>query len=563
MSTPDAPQLRLGPFAAAVDAGSMLALRDDGPSFAVHGDVLGTASLARELGLSQQAPLVEVLASAWSRWSTNALRRLDGVFAIAVRSGRRLWLYNDPGGLSHIYWQRGAQGELLYATRLEKLFALPGARRVLARRSLHEYLRLLDVAVPNTLFDGVQALEPGQWLEFDGTQLTASGDAALPAGESFGGSFDEALESLSERLRATVRLALHGAERPAAFLSGGIDSALLCSLAAQERPDLVTLTVGFDGAPFDESQRAARIASHLGLRHQVLRFGRDEYLGALRRLATTMDHPTADPATPATVLAFEHCRARHDVVLDGTGADEAVGAIPPRHARLAVEWADRLPAAIRHALARALRRVPGVSRYAPILDFVHPADLLTRWRGFTEAQIAELCGGPVSLGHTRLRHTFERFERHAHFERFSAMVDAMPCERLTQAMAVTGASVRFPFLAREVDGFLRQLRTEFRHGPGQPKRILRELLARHVPRPLWDLPKHGFDFPLTEFLRGDDHHLVRHHLDADRWRTSGLLRGDVVARYGREFIAGDHGHSFRVWSLVLLDAWLTQHALQD
>ncbi len=89
----------------------------------------------------------------------------------------------------------------------------------------------------------------------------------------------------------------------------------------------------------------------------------------------------------------------------------------------------------------------------------------------------------------------------------------MPFERLTQAALVSGLHVLYPFYGRDADRFLRLLPTDFRHLQGQPKRILRELLARYVPRQIWDLPKHGFDFPLAAFLEGDDFTLVRTYLD--------------------------------------------------
>jgi len=346
---------------------------------------------------------------------------------------------------------------------------------------------------------------------------------------------------------------------PAAFLSGGIDSALVCAIAAQQVPQITAFTVGFDGAGFDESPVAARMADHLRIRHHVLRFSRKDYLGAFDRLALGMDQPMADPATMATLLAFEHCRDRVDVVLDGTGADEAVGAMPPRHVRLAVEFASRLPAGLRRAAIRAMGHLPGLAGYTPIFDFEHPAETLMRWKGFTRPEIEALCGEPVNLEDTTFYRTFARFPRNAHYERYSALLNAMPCDRLAQAMRLSGLRVRYPFCARDVDGFLRQLPTEWRHLPGQPKRILRELLARYIPVEIWDRPKQGFNFPLHDFLAGDDYALVRRHVLEGRWLDRNLLRPDVVRRYAQQYIAGNRTLMFRVWALAVLGAWLDAH----
>jgi len=138
-------------------------------------------------------------------------------------------------------------------------------------------------------------------------------------------------------------------------------------------------------------------------------------------------------------------------------------------------------------------------------------------------------------------------------------MDAMPSDRLSQSALITGMPVRYPFFDARTNRFLRQLRTDWRYLPGQPKRILRALLARYVPPQIWDLPKHGFDFPLQQFLAADDHALVRRYLEAGRWLERGLLRADLVRSYARQFIAGDQRLAFRVWALVVLGAWLESH----
>jgi asparagine synthase (glutamine-hydrolysing) len=185
---------------------------------------------------------------------------------------------------------------------------------------------------------------------------------------------------------------------------------------------------------------------------------------------------------------------------------------------------------------------------------------MMRWRGFTRAEIEQLCGEPVSFDHTTFYRTFSGFPRHAHYERYSALVDTMASDRLSQAMrAADFHQVRLPFFDRDTDRFIRQLPADWRYLPGEPKRILRALLERYVPRQIWDVPKHGFDFPLQWFLATNDHALVRRYLLAGRWLDRGVLDADGVRDYARRFIAGDQRLIFRVWALVVLGAWLERH----
>lgn len=496
---------------------------------------------------------------AWKRHRHGLATHLNGVYALAVQNGEQHVLCRDPSGLQNLFWYRTTAGDIAYGSDLSALLAMEGMPRRFARESLHEYLRFLDIAAPRTLFEGVQALEAGHLLSIpvDSDEAVAQ---ALPTPPSASvGGLDEAADRLDELLRESISLRLEGSDRPALLLSGGVDSALIAAIAVSMRPDIVALTVGFDAPGFDEAPLAGVITSRIGLRHEVLRFDRRALLSAFWRAAANMEQPTADPALPATILALDHCHERFDVVLDGTGADEAVGAMPPRHLRLAAAAAGILPATWRLRIARTLRALPGLAAHSPVFDFEHPADPFIRWGGFSRTEIERLCGQPVSFAGTRFYRTFESFPREAHFERYSALVDAMPCERVNQAMRIADMRMRFPFCDRHVDSFLRQLPNDFRDVPGQPKRILRTLLARYLPRDVWDVPKRGFNFPLQQFLMADDARLVRQQLDPARWRRRALLDAAEVDRHAREYIAGDQRRMFRVWALVVLGAWLEQH----
>lgn len=527
----------------------------------LQGEIHNAHELRGPLGLNSAAPLQVLLAHGWRLWSIDLFHRLDGVFALALRDRDELVLYRDPSGTSRLYWHRSDDGRVVYATHLGALLRQSGGRRAVARRSLHQYLRFLDIAAPHTLFEGVHAVEAGHVVRCNahGCQSQLATVQSVPADAT--GSFSEAVDTLDAHLRQSVELRLTSAGQPAAFLSGGVDSSLLCAIAANQRADITAITVGFDTAPYDETPVAQRVASHLGLAHQVWRFSRQDYLSAFQRLSRHSEQPAADPATPATVLAFDRCRNLFDMVLDGTGADEAVGMMPPRHVRVAVEYGSRVPRALRGTLVRLMRALPGLAGYTPLLDFEHPADTMIRWGGFTRLEIERLCGEPVSFADTTFYRTFDRHRRDTHYDRYTALYNAMPSDRLTQAALVSGLHVRYPFYDRETNRFLRQLPTDYHHLPNQPKRILRELLARYVPRPIWDLPKHGFDFPLAAFLEGDDFALVRTYLDVGRWRHTGLLRHEIVWRYAQGFMAGDRRLTFRVWALVILGAWLEQHEL--
>lgn len=505
------------------------------------------------------------VAAAYATDGVRAWAQLDGLFAVALWDAVRgeLLLYCDPGGGASLFHARPDAGTLVFASRLATLLGLLPQRPALAQASLHEYLRFLDVSPPHTIFAGVEALEPGGLMRWrtgdDGSAVDrcASLPASLPP-PPLPPTLAAAADELDTLLGRAVAARIPDAQDYAVFLSGGVDSALLCALASEQAGKRCeALTVGFDEAENDESAPAAQVAAHLGVAHRVLRFSLDDYHAAFPDWLATLEFPYADPAGLPTFLAYREVRRRHEVALDGTGADTLLGIMPTRHLRLATQYASRIPAPLRARCARWLG-APGplaAVRHAlqPVFDFDQAEELLIRWRGWTRQDLETLLQEPVSLAHTRFYRVYRSFPAGDHFNRYSALIGALPDDRVHQSAAHTGLRVRLPFLAPQVQSYVRALPIAYRYQPDEPKRLLRTLLARRVPAALWDRPKHGFDFPLLAFLRHDGHALVRQCMQ--RVVADGRFAPPLVQRLCSNFIAGDPRPMFRIWSLIVLLGW--------
>jgi asparagine synthase (glutamine-hydrolysing) len=529
----------------------------------LFGEWYGIERLARDLGGAPGSDLPGLVALAADRWPDRFPARLHGLFALALwdTAERRLLLYRDGSCARGLYYHLGPSGILSFATRLDDLMALPAVEKRLSRRSLHEYLRFLDISTPNTIYDGVYSVEPGTLLIFrEGQGLKTieirpeTPPTPVPTG------LDAAADVLESLLADSVAARLDPQGTTGVFLSGGIDSSLLCGTAARLGRDRIeAVTVGFREPRYDEMAVAARIADHLQVPHHRLYFDEADYAAAFERLTAGVEQPYADPAALPTLLAFEFCRERFGAVLDGTGSDTLLGVMPARHARFAIEFGARLPEPARRLLAATLRRLPGLSGYAPLFDFAEAEEVLIRWNGFRKSEIEALCGEPVSLAHTRFYRVFAGFPKAAHFERYSALLGNLPDDRIHQAAGLTGLKVRFPYWDPHVESFVRSLPADFRYSSEESKVILRRVLGRRVPKALWNLPKHGFDFPYATFLSRDNHRLVRRFLEDSVLTTEGGLVPAVLDGYLQRYRAGDPGVVFRIWGLVMLAAWLERH----
>ncbi|HQR04143.1 MAG: asparagine synthase (glutamine-hydrolyzing) [Proteobacteria bacterium] len=286
-----------------------------------NGEVYGWADEARALARQgtdfRTRCDTEFILRGYEAWGMEALLpRLRGMFAFAILDLRRrkvLLARDRMGEKPLVYAHR--QGELAFGSLVRAVLPwLPRAERVFDAEAIDAYLAHRYIPAPRTVFQGVQRLENGHWLEYD----LDSGELVkhcywqarpLPAPDWMA-SLDEAVA-----LRTV-------ADRPLGlFLSSGVDSSLIaCRLAALNHP-VQTFSAGFPGSPMDESADAARIAARLGHPHRIVAVA-PAIAGDFATVVADLDEPFADPsAFPTWALSRETAR-EVKVVLGGDGGDE-------------------------------------------------------------------------------------------------------------------------------------------------------------------------------------------------------------------------------------------------
>ena len=291
----------------------------------------------------------EVLLHGWEQWGRELLPRLRGMFAFALWDRRAgvLFCARDMFGIKPLYYCRCADGTLLFASEIKAFLDHPSFAKRLNTAQLPLYLSCQYSPGRDTFFAGVQKLLPGHFLEFsDGIVRTTRwvqpaflpGDAPVSPAE------------IEEVLRGSAAAHKVADVEVAGFLSGGVDSAYLTALARPAR----TYTISYAEPKYDESFPARALARSLGVRNRVRRISPGEFWDAVPAVQYHMDEPLADAA--AVALYFLNREAAKDVkvVLSGEGADELFGGYPLyRQAVWAERW-QKMPRAVRRALAALL-----------------------------------------------------------------------------------------------------------------------------------------------------------------------------------------------------------------
>lgn len=495
----------------------------------------------------------EVLLHGWEQWGRELLPRLRGMFAFALWDRRAgvLFCARDMFGIKPLYYCRCADGTLLFASEIKAFLDHPSFAKRLNTAQLPLYLSCQYSPGRDTFFAGVQKLLPGHFLEFsDGIVRTTRwvqpaflpGDAPVSPAE------------IEEVLRGSAAAHKVADVEVAGFLSGGVDSAYLTALARPAR----TYTISYAEPKYDESFPARALARSLGVRNRVRRISPGEFWDAVPAVQYHMDEPLADAA--AVALYFLNREAAKDVkvVLSGEGADELFGGYPLYQQAVWAERWQKMPRAVRRALAALL----------PGCGLLHRG-ALPRWQRSARAnyvfETTQERDKYLKRDHcapTPAQRCKPYFDAVRGLDEPTAVqwVDWqtwLPRDILRKADRMSMAhslELRVPFLDRQVLAAAQALPRRYRCTGRRGKIALRAAAARRLPPQLADAPKRGFPVPLADWLRQEKYYaLVKAKLTgpaAERFFDTGALCALLDAHR-----AGKTNAMTKLWAFYCFIEW--------
>jgi len=302
---------------------------EDGSVFIVYnGEIFNHLALRGELEarghLFRTRSDTEVLVHAYEQWGERMLERLNGQFAFAIydRRAGSVFLARDRFGILPLYYAE-RDGDLYFASEVKALLVTGEVERALDPEGLDEIFTFWAARPPRTPFRGIRALEPGCCARWQDGRLAVRRYYALDYAEAATEPAD-ALEALDELLRSAVRLRLQADVPVGGYLSGGIDSSIVCALAAAGSPlALRTFSVTFEDPTLDESAYQQAVAADVRSRHAVQRIGRGDIARVFPEVIRHTETPLVRTA-PAPLYLLSRIVREHGikVVLTGEGSDE-------------------------------------------------------------------------------------------------------------------------------------------------------------------------------------------------------------------------------------------------
>jgi asparagine synthase (glutamine-hydrolysing) len=531
----------------------------------------------------------EVVLAAYLQWGDLAIQRFRGMFAVAIWDPGKetILLARDRLGIKPLYYAQSS-GRVYFASEIRALLASGQIRRQIEPRAVNSYLWHGFVPGPYTIVRGVRLLESG-------SSVRVGVDGSIDKVQRFWDipnacvKQDEVLakEAATNELSKAVDLRLVSDVPLGVFLSGGVDSSVVATLAqrASSTP-IKTFNIKFEEADYDESQYAIAVAKALGTEHEEILMTESHFYDGLEAAIASLDQPTFDGINTYFVSRAVR-EAGLTVALSGAGGDELFGGYSsfidvPKAARYS-KLTRHIPASAIRILAKLGARVaagegseiPPQTRFGKIEDLLLArGDLIALYqvsyslftRDFQEAlrlsPDLELNWGLYPEIWSQLQSAISDESELASISRLE--LTSFIGERLLRDTDTTSMAnsleVRVPLLDHKFIESLSSLTEEYRFHPLRKKEFLKDAMMPEVPRDIFDRPKAGFEFPLELWCR----RMLVEEMDAVFMDLKAItavgLNCETVNRTWRAFKKGGAGiYWSRVWALFILISWCKRH----
>lgn len=512
----------------------------------------------------------ETLLEAYRSWGVECLQHLNGMFAFAIwdKVERTMFLARDRVGVKPLYYAQ--QGNIIgFASRPGPLADALGSNTLdINPEALRAYLELGYVPAPLSFHESMRKLPPGNYIVANsrGTRVVRYWDfrCIVPDNAMSRRPEEDLVEELDSLIRDAVKLRLMSDVPLGAFLSGGVDSAVIvASMKATgiDRPK--AFTIAFKEREYDEGKAAALVARDLGVEHVHETLGSDGLLDLLPTYIDQYDEPFSDSSAFPTMAVARLAQRHVTVALTGDGADELFGGYHYYSMINKLNAVTRWRSSIKQLAGSFCAAIPlhRAKLFAGALKCADTVELFHYLRSVSKDY-------PELISEDILRTTSGSRSRFAQYAADFAMdlsgsetamrLDAgftLPdlfLQKVDVATMAFSLEARCPMTDYRLVEWAMRLPAQYKYKDGESKYLLKKVASRYLARDRVYRPKMGFGVPIAQWLRGP----LRGWAEALLYDESLMLRVPLsrerVRNLWQQYISGKREAHPLLWSVLML-----------
>jgi asparagine synthase (glutamine-hydrolysing) len=546
-----------------------------------NGEIYNFKDLIRELEAKghvfRTKSDTEAIVHAWEEWGTKAVEKLRGMFAFALwdENKQQLFLARDRVGKKPLYYLDDPK-RFMFGSEIKVILQAPEVSRQIDYTSFYDYLSLLYVPAPKTIFKSIKKLPAGHWALVTADTIKVESYWDLPFFPEHDLSESRMMEDLLNILDESTRIRMISEVPLGAFLSGGVDSSGVVALMAKGSSTPVkTNSISFSVAKYNEAAFAQKVADLFHTDHHEFHVTPDA-VPIVEKLAWHYDEPFADSSAVPTYYVSETARKNVTVSLSGDGGDENFAGYRRYYFDMRENAVRSLvPAFLRNPVFGTIGRLYPKADYLPQI-FRGKAFISNVARDPVDAyyfSVSALYGQEKrklvspdilkEIGDYQTRDLFYDLYRKApavdHLSKIQYLdIKTYLCDdiltKVDRASMAVSLEVRCPILDHVFMEYAAKIPSKYKLVGKDGKHIFKKALKKYLPDDILYRKKMGFGVPVEEWLRTD---LKEYggNLVLKGGASRQYLEKLMLEKFWNEHQSGLRNRSTELWIIMMLNLW--------
>jgi asparagine synthase (glutamine-hydrolysing) len=541
-----------------------------------NGEIFNYKELRKQLenkGIQfRSASDTEVLLYLYIFEKEKCLQQLNGEFVFAIYDSKdeEFFIARDRFGIKPLYYYQD-ETKFIFASEMKAIMAFDIPKKI-DSASLQLYLHLNYIPSPYSIFENVYKLNPATFLTVNKVgQVTKNSYYSISI-SIVTVDYATAQNKLKKLLEESVQQRMIADVPIGCFLSGGIDSSIITAIAAEQKNNLNTFSIGYKDEPlFDETCYALLVAKKYHTNHHVFQLTNNDLFACLHEVLDYIDEPFADSSALALNILSMHTKKHVKVALSGDGADELFAGYNKHAAELKVRENGFKANLVKSSLpllkklpksrnSKTGNKIRQLQKFAEGMNLSAP-ERYWQWAGFTTiAEADNLLLKPIIAYEDIKKELIKNINDDYHTTLLKDVKMVLEGDMLVKVDRMSmsrSLEVRVPFLDHKIVDFAFSLPLHYKIDNGQRKKILKDTFKNTIPDELYHRKKQGFEVPLLKWFKTDLKSMITDDLLSDQFIESQNLfdlqkikncKAQLFSKTPNDAVA-------KIWALIVFQYW--------
>ncbi|WP_027383168.1 asparagine synthase (glutamine-hydrolyzing) [Epilithonimonas caeni] len=501
----------------------------------------------------------EVILRSYEEWGTDMLPKFDGMFAIALvdLDKKKLLLARDRVGMKPLFYYE-KENELIWASEIKALLKNECITPEINWQGVYSNFLFQTTLAPETCFQNIYSLEPATFLIFDMNDFSSSKEKYwhFPTKKAGNITEQEAITEIDRLLSESVEKQLFADVPVTSMMSGGIDSTLITAKSKPYKEDINAFTIAYQFSE-NEVKNASLMAEKIEIPHHIKNVTDEEVLDQLKENIQHFEEPYS--SLEVLMNAAEYAKdLGFKVVLSGNGADELFAGYS--HSLKLDKWKSmRKFNFIRHFIFtddNFSKKVKNYFSQDSMLDFFRQSQVGMKPFEAKSVFKKEIFNKINSdLNDKKLSETQDYEGLYEYDMKYSLSSHHVFRDDLS-AMKY-GVEFRYPYLSNDLINYVSTLPESLRYNGVQNKPLLRKVAEKYVHTEILKMPKRGFSFPLSHFIKTEPK--VRDFIleNLDSLKKRGFFDSKIINDWWHN--QNNEYDCVKIWQLVTFELWYQKY----